>query len=131
MNSLIYNYFSNLDEWNDYVKGNWKGKGISMIPSTIQPYESGDETTVIWKANSKEIKSHFKRGKSEFSLTWNIESEVLCDRIKLLAKDADWECEIQAMTKDRFHLHVLPKSDKSKILYSGVVTKKTGLFSFL
>ncbi|MGE8719811.1 hypothetical protein ACO2KH_00620 [Leptospira terpstrae] len=131
MNSLIYNYFSNVDEWNEYVKGNWNGKGISMIPSTIQPYETGDETTVIWKSNAKETKSHFKRGKSEFSLTWFLESEVLCDRIKLIAKDADWECEIQAMTRDRFHLHVLPISDKSKILYSGVVTKKKGLFSFL
>ncbi|EMY61151.1 hypothetical protein LEP1GSC203_1640 [Leptospira terpstrae serovar Hualin str. LT 11-33 = ATCC 700639] len=131
MNSLIYNYFSNFDEWNEYVKGNWNGKGISMIPSTIQPYETGDETTVIWKSNAKETKSHFKRGKSEFSLTWLLESEVLCDKIKLIAKDADWECEIQAMTRDRFHLHVLPISDKSKILYSGVVTKKKGLFSFL
>lgn len=102
-----------------------------MIPSTIQPYETGDETTVIWKSNAKETKSHFKRGKSEFSLTWLLESEVLCDRIKLIAKAADWECEIQAMTRDRFHLHVLPISDKSKILYSGVVTKKKGLFSFL
>ncbi|TGM56965.1 hypothetical protein [Leptospira vanthielii] len=102
-----------------------------MIPSTIQPYETGDETTVTWKANPKEIKSYFKRGKSEFSLIWLLESDVLCDRIKLIAKDADWECEIQAMTKDRFHLHVLPKSDKSKILYSGVVAKKKGLFSFL
>ncbi|TGK87149.1 hypothetical protein EHQ24_03845 [Leptospira noumeaensis] len=102
-----------------------------MIPSMVQPYETGDGTTVIWKAGPKEIKSHFKRGKQEFSLVWILESEVLCDRIKLTAKDADWECEIQAMTKDRFHLHVQPKSDKSKILYSGVVTKKTGLFSFL
>ncbi|TGK84720.1 hypothetical protein EHQ23_08440 [Leptospira bourretii] len=102
-----------------------------MIPSSVQPYETGDETTVTWKANSKEIKTHFKRGKSEFSLVWILESEVLCDRVKLVAQNADWECEIQAMTKDRFHLHVLPKSDKSKILYSGVVTKKKGLFSFL
>ncbi|PJZ46120.1 hypothetical protein [Leptospira brenneri] len=102
-----------------------------MIPSTVQPYETGDETTVIWKAGAKEIKSVFKRSKVEFSLIWVLDSEVLCDRIKLKAKDEDWECEIQAMTKDRFHLHVLPKSENSKILYSGVVTKKTGLFSFL
>ncbi|TGL37459.1 hypothetical protein EHQ49_14615 [Leptospira perdikensis] len=102
-----------------------------MIPSTVQPYETGDETTVIWKAHQKEIKSHFKRGKSDFSLVWILEGPVLCDRIKLVAQSADWECEIQAMTNDRFHLHVLPKSDKSKILYSGVVTKKKGLFSFL
>ncbi|TGL91009.1 hypothetical protein EHQ68_03870 [Leptospira congkakensis] len=102
-----------------------------MIPSSVQPYETGDETTVIWKSNSKETKAHFKRGKQNFEFVWLIGSEVLCDRIKLTAVDADWECEIQAMTRDRFHLHVQPKSDKSKILYSGVVTKKTGLFSFL
>ncbi|PJZ86583.1 hypothetical protein [Leptospira harrisiae] len=102
-----------------------------MIPSTVQPYETGDETTVIWKSNSKETKSYFKRGKKDYSFVWFLPSEVLCDRVKLTAKDEDWECEIQAMTKDRFHLHVLPKSDKSKILYSGVVTKKKGLFSFL
>lgn len=102
-----------------------------MIPSTVEPYETGDETTVTWKANPKETKSRFKRGKTEFSLVWILESPVLCDRIKLTAEGQNWECEIQAMTRDRFHLHVLPKSDKSKILYSGVVTKKKGLFSFL
>ncbi|WP_244245409.1 hypothetical protein [Leptospira kemamanensis] len=129
MNSLIYNYFSNLDEWNDYVKGNWKGKGISMIPSFTEPYESGDETIVTWKFQPNQIKSRFSRGKSKYNLTWSVDGAILCDRIKLFANTEDWECEIQAMTKDRFHLHVVPRGDKNKILFSGVVTKKKGLLS--
>ncbi|WP_246845315.1 hypothetical protein [Leptospira biflexa] len=130
MDSLIYNYFSNLDEWNDYVKGNWKGKGISMIPSPTEPYESGVGTSVKWTFQPSKIKSVFFRGKTKYRLEWSVDPNVLCDRIKLSANAEDWECEIQAMTSDRFHLHVVPKSDKTKILFSGVVSKKKGLLSF-
>ncbi|TGL55149.1 hypothetical protein EHQ59_05975 [Leptospira kemamanensis] len=100
-----------------------------MIPSFTEPYESGDETIVTWKFQPNQIKSRFSRGKSKYNLTWSVDGAILCDRIKLFANTEDWECEIQAMTKDRFHLHVVPRGDKNKILFSGVVTKKKGLLS--
>ncbi|TGL74094.1 hypothetical protein [Leptospira jelokensis] len=102
-----------------------------MIPTLSEPYESGDETSVTWKFHGNLTKSNFSRGKTKYPLTWSVDGEILCDRIKLVSHTKDWECEIQAMTKDRFHLHVVPRGDKTKILFSGVVTKKRGLFAFL
>ncbi|TGK48747.1 hypothetical protein EHQ43_12430 [Leptospira bouyouniensis] len=101
-----------------------------MIPSTSEPYESGDGTSVTWKFHPNQIKSVFYRKKIKYILDWSVDPNILCDKIKLIANSHDWECEIQAMTSDRFHLHVVPKSDKTKILFSGVVTKKKGLLSF-
>ncbi|EOQ90587.1 hypothetical protein LEP1GSC202_3950 [Leptospira yanagawae serovar Saopaulo str. Sao Paulo = ATCC 700523] len=102
-----------------------------MIPTLSEPYESGDETSVTWKFHGNRSNSSFSRGKKKYQLTWTVEGEILCDRIKLLSDTEDWESEIQAMTRDRFHLHVVPRGDKTKILFSGVVTKKRGLFAFL
>ncbi|XDD44183.1 hypothetical protein AB3N58_07560 [Leptospira sp. WS60.C2] len=102
-----------------------------MIPSVTEPYESGDKTIVTWKFHPKEMSSIFLRGKTKYNLKWIVDGNILCDKIKLVSTQDDWECEIQAMTKERFHLHVVPKFDKTKILFSGVVTKKKGLFSFL
>ncbi|XDD48022.1 hypothetical protein AB3N60_08115 [Leptospira sp. WS39.C2] len=101
-----------------------------MIPSFTEPYETGDETFVTWKFQPNSFKSKFSRGKTKYNISWSVDGPILCDRIKLFANSEDWECEIQAMTNERFHLHVVPKRDKTKILFSGVVTKKRGLLSF-
>lgn len=120
---LIYNYFSNLEEWNLYVKGNWKGKGISMWPSMKEPYESNQETKVKLYNKNNQLFSEFRRAGIRTKLEWKIQNEILCDRIFLVDSTNEWKAEIQTMTNTKLHLHVLPSLDNSKIMFSGIVEK--------
>lgn len=124
MTPLIYNYFSSLDEWNQYIRGNWAGKGISMIPSESEPYETNQETRVNFQANANKLTSRFRRDGKTINLKWAVTGEILSDRIFLEDEHKEWRAEIQTMTENKFHLHVLPSKDSSKILFSGIVIKR-------
>ncbi|MDF3821478.1 hypothetical protein P3G55_16355 [Leptospira sp. 96542] len=99
-----------------------------MIPSSLEPFENGKETTVNWKSKSNRVS--FKRDNKTYNLVFAKDPVVNCDRIFFETETGDWECEVQAMTENKFHLHVLPKNDKTMILFSGVVTKTKSFLFF-
>ncbi len=94
-----------------------------MIPSEKEPYETNQETKVTFAGNKDQLSASFRRAGKTISLKWNISGEILSDRIFLEDERKEWRAEIQTMTADRFHLHVLPSKDSSRILFSGIVRK--------
>lgn len=126
MDTSFYNYFANWEEWKEYCDGVWKGTGLSMIPSVNIPYELQLPSYVHWKTESTgQIQLLTKRGRAKNEIRLVTVQQMGRDSTILGSKDAFWKGEIQAMTKDRFHLHL--QNSQGDILFSGVVTKSFSL----
>ncbi|TGN08238.1 hypothetical protein [Leptospira ilyithenensis] len=130
MNFRPYNYFSSLPEWKNYNKGNWQGKGISMVLQNKEPYEKNIQTLVIWKEKKNKYSVSFYREQIKTKADWTEEDiiEIFADKIRISDHSKEWSFQIQAMTEDKFHLHVESLIQKNLILYSGIVERKKSLF---
>ncbi|TGL57389.1 hypothetical protein EHQ58_13945 [Leptospira ognonensis] len=94
-----------------------------MIISKTEPYERNIQTFVKWKMSKNLLSAKFKRdGKTE-NIRWAETQEIKADKICLLDLTNEWNAEVQAMTKYKFHLQVNSNTGSSVILYSGLVEK--------
>ncbi|WP_411822730.1 hypothetical protein [Leptospira sp. 'Mane'] len=129
MNFRPYNYFSSHSEWKNYIEGNWQGKGLSMVLLEKEPYEKNIQTLVIWKEKKNQYSVSFLREQIKTKADWEEDDivEIFADKIKILDHSGEWSFQIQAMTEDKFHLHVESLVQKNLILYSGIVERKKTL----
>ncbi len=97
-----------------------------MVLSEKEPYEDNLTTNTSWKSNSTKAKSQFVRGKDKTVIEWTISEEIFADKLVLFNATKTWKAEFQAMTSDKFHLHVSSLSQKNCILFSGSLTKSKG-----
>ena len=94
-----------------------------MIIQEKEPYEDNLLTRAIWNESKKVSKVKLKRNSKNISILWQDPSEVYADKLTLFDIGGEWQCEIQAMTQNRFHLHITSLLNNNKIIYSGIINK--------
>lgn len=131
MNLKQYNYFSDVNEWNHYSNGFWIGSGISMILSEKEPYEDHLQTRAKWDSKKGQILCRFRRSGVIELIHFSEFTELFADKLILFNPDRTWKGELQAMTEDRFHLHVTSLNFKNALLFSGTLHKTGGFLKIL
>jgi hypothetical protein len=102
-----------------------------MVLQDKEPFEENLKTSIKWKLNEKSIYTTFQRNKERNHILWVDLNDVFADRLILFDSEKKWKAEFQAMTQNKFHLHVASVSHISLLLYSGSVERSTGLKSFM
>ncbi|TGN18508.1 hypothetical protein [Leptospira idonii] len=99
-----------------------------MILTEKEPYENNAQTEVLWSHKKGQDGSVFEREKSKTTIVWENPVEIYADTLEFTDLSKEWKAKVQAMTSDKFHLHVESISQKNLILFSGIVWKKKGFF---
>ncbi len=121
----FYNYFSEQNELEKYLEGNFSGIGIYFDPDEFEKKETL-RSKLKMSAKNGELKFHLnpKKQKPLFFSKLIREISILKEDFCEFQTENNISIKIQAMTKNKMHIHIFGcKNDMNIIYISGVINR--------